>query len=59
MLLKLIFWPIKLLLKLVLWILMMPVNIALAPLRLAFRILQMAIFAAIVGVIIFIIVQYA
>lgn len=55
MLLKLLFFPVTLLFKVLLWIVLAPFNLMMAPVRMALKMLQLLIFVAIVVVIVVVI----
>jgi|AP45_3_1055517.scaffolds.fasta_scaffold541391_1 hypothetical protein len=55
MLLKLLFFPVTLLFKVLLWIVLAPFNMMMAPVRMALKMLQILIFVAIVVVIVVVI----
>jgi len=55
MLLKLLFFPVTLLFKVLLWIVLAPFNMMMAPVRMALKMLQLLIFVAIVVVIVVVI----
>ena len=55
MLLKLLFFPVTLLFKVLLWIVLIPFNMIMAPVRMALKMLQLLIFVVIVVVIVVVI----
>ncbi|MCH9036781.1 MAG: hypothetical protein IH860_05635 [Chloroflexi bacterium] len=55
MLLKLLFFPVTLLFKVLLWIVLAPFNLMMAPVRMALKMLQLLILVAIVVVIVVVI----
>ncbi|MCH8087628.1 MAG: hypothetical protein IIC81_07230 [Chloroflexi bacterium] len=52
MLLKLLFFPVTLLFKVLFWIVLAPFNLMMAPVRMALKMLQLLIFVVIVVVIV-------
>lgn len=54
---NLIFWPIKLIFKILFWFVMLPINIFLAPVRMAWRLVQVVIYLGIIAVVVFIVFQ--
>ena len=58
MLFKLLLWPIKLVFKVLLWFLMLPINIFMVPAKTVWRVAQVLIYLVIIAVIVLIVIQF-